>query len=143
MIALDTHILVYAHRAESAFHAQAYECVRALAEGDQPWGLPAPCVHEFLAVVTNPKIFRPPSSHEQALAQVDAWLASPQVHLLHGGARHWPILAELTRKARLQGGQFHDARIAAVCLEHGVRQLLSADRDFSRFKALKVSNPLV
>ena len=143
MIALDTHILVYAHRAESAFHAQAYECVRALAEGDQPWGLPAPCVHEFLAVVTNPKIFRPPSSHEQALAQVDAWLASPQVHLLHSGARHWPILAELTRKARLQGGQFHDARIAAVCLEHGVRQLLSADRDFSRFKALKVSNPLV
>lgn len=143
MIAVDTHILVYAHRAESAFHAQAYDCLRTLAEGARPWGIPVPCVHEFLAVVTNPKVFKPASGFEQALAQIDAWLASPQAHVLHSGPQHWRILSDLTRKARLQGGQFHDARIAAVCIENAVSALWSADRDFSRFKALKSVNPLV
>ena len=143
MVAVDTNVLVYAHRAESAFHTRAFECIRQLAEGAQPWGLPASCLHEFLAIVTNPKIFNPASSYEQALAQVDAWLASPQAHVLHSGSQHWRVLSELTRKAKLRGGQFHDARIAAICIENGVSVLWTADRDFGRFRALKTLNPLV
>nr|WP_315187022.1 TA system VapC family ribonuclease toxin [uncultured Albidiferax sp.] len=143
MIAVDTNVLVYAHRAESPFHTPAYACLQALAEGNQPWGIPVSCLHEFLSIATNPKIFNPASSYEQALAQVDAWLESPQVQVLHSGAQHWRILAELARKAKLQGGQFRDARIAAICIENGVSVLWSADRDFGRFKALKTVNPLV
>jgi predicted nucleic acid-binding protein len=41
------------------------------------------------------------------------------------------------------GSAVHDARIAAVCLEHGVRLIYSLDRDFSRFAGLKVQNPLI
>lgn len=143
MIAVDTNILVYAHRGESIFHGQAFECLKSLAEGGQRWGIPVSCVHEFLAIVTSPKIFRPASSFVQALEQIDAWLAAPHAHLLHSGPQHWPILAELTRKGRLQGGQFHDARIAAICIENSVSVLWTADRDFGRFKALKTANPLV
>ena len=143
MIAVDTNLLVYAHRAENAFHSQAYEALRTLAEGAQPWGIPVACLHEFLAVVTNPKIFRPASTVDQALAQIDAWLASPTASVLHTGAQHLGILANLARKAKLQAGQFHDARIAAICIENAVSTLWSADRDFSRFKALKTNNPLV
>lgn len=143
MIAIDTNILVYAHRAECEFHDRAYECVRGLAEGSAAWGIPVVCLHEFLAVVTNPKVFKPASGFEQALAQVDAWLASPRAQVLHSGAQHWRVLADLTRKAKLQGGQFHDARIAAVCIENGVSSLWSVDRDFSRFKDLKNVNPLI
>ncbi len=143
MIAVDTNVLVYAHRSESSFHTQAYDCLQALAEGGQPWGIPVSCLHEFLAVVTNPRAFKPASSEHQALAQVDAWLASPQAQVLHSGPQHWRILSALTRKAKLQGGQFHDARIAAICIENGVTALWSADRDFGRFKDLKTVNPLV
>ena len=143
MIAVDTNILVYAHRAESAFHEPAFACLRSLAEGSQRWGIPAGCLHEFLAIVTNRKIFNPASGYEQALVQVDAWLESPQAHVLHGGSQHWSVLSELTRKGRLQGGQFHDARIAAICIENSVTLLWSVDRDFGRFKALKTVNPLV
>lgn len=143
MIAVDSNLLVYAHRAESPFHVPAFECVKSLAEGGQPWGMPVSCLHEFLSVVTNRKIFNPASGFDQALAQVDAWIASPQAHVLHSGSQHWRILSELTRKAKLQGGQFHDARIAAICIEHGVSELWSADRDFGRFKALRTTNPLV
>jgi predicted nucleic acid-binding protein len=41
------------------------------------------------------------------------------------------------------GPLVQDARIAALCLQHGVRELWTADRDFSRFPALGVRNPLV
>ena len=143
MIAVDTNMLVYAHRAESAFHTQAFACLKSLAEGSQPWGIPVSCLHEFLSVATNPKVFKPASNLEQALTQVDAWLASPQAHVLHSGSQHWQVLSDLTRKAKLQGAQFHDARIAAICIENGVTVLWSADRDFGRFKALKTVNPLV
>lgn len=143
MIAVDTNILVYAHREESPFHEQAYGCMQTLAEGRQRWGIPVSCLHEFLAVVTHPKVFRPASTVDQALVQVDAWLASPQATVLHSGLQHWHILAELARKAKLQGGQFHDARIATICIENGVSVLWTADRDFGRFKALKTVNPLV
>ena len=143
MIAVDTNVLVYAHRMEVAFHERAFACVKTLAEGNQPWGIPVSCLHEFLSIVTNPKIFRPASSFEQALDQIEAWLGSPQVHILHSGAQHWRVLSDLTRKAKLQGGQFHDARIAAICIENGVSVLYSADRDFGRFKGLKTVNPLV
>ena len=143
MIAVDTNILVYAHRSEAPFHEQAFESLKTLAEGSQRWGIPVSCIHEFLAVVTNPKVFRPASRHDQALAQVDAWLAAPHVQVLHSGPEHWRILSELTTKARLQGVQFHDARIAAICVENGVNVLWSADRDFGRFKALRWVNPLV
>ncbi len=143
MIAVDTNILVYAHRAESLFHDQAYENMRSLAEGAKPWGSPVSCLHEFLAVVTNPKIFNPASSVKQATDQIDAWLALPQGAVLHSGTQHWRLLSELAVKANLQSGQFQDARIAAICIENGASILWSADRDFGRFKALKTVNPLV
>jgi uncharacterized protein len=113
-----------------------------LAECVQPWGIPVACLHEFLAVVTKLKIFAPPSTNEQALLQIATWLASPQAQILHSGVQHWQVLRALALKAKIAGGQFHDARIAAICVENGVDVMWSADRDFSRFKGLKVVNPL-
>jgi predicted nucleic acid-binding protein len=77
------------------------------------------------------------------LPKIDAWLASPQAQVRHGGLQHRRILKDLTTKAKLQGGQFHDARIAAVCLENGASALYNFDRDFGRFKDLKTLNPLL
>jgi predicted nucleic acid-binding protein len=46
-------------------------------------------------------------------------------------------------QGRISGPQVHDARVAAICQDHGVRELWTADRDFGRFPALKVRNPFV
>jgi uncharacterized protein len=143
MIAIDTNILVYAHRMDSRFNERAHVRITELAASGQPWGIPVACLSEFLSAVTNPKMYKPASTFEQALAQVDAWMSCPSFHVLHSGFQHWRILSELTRVAKLQGGQFHDARIAAICLENGVSTLWSMDKDFSHFKALKTTNPLV
>lgn len=143
MIAVDTNVLVYAHRQETAFHREARLAISGLVESGQVWGIPVHCLHEFYAVVTNPRIFAPPSTPVQACAQIEAWLECPYCHVLHGTHQHWQTLKELALKAKVAGGQMHDARIAATCLENGVRELWTADRDFARFPALMTSNPLV
>ena len=59
------------------------------------------------------------------------------------GPRFWPALADLLADGKIVGPSVHDARIAALCLAHGVRELWTADRDFSRYPALRTINPLV
>ena len=142
MIAVDTNLLVYAHRRDSEWHQAAVDCIRELASGAALWAIPWPCVHEFLAVTTHPRIFSPPSSLQAALDQISAWLESPSLVLLSEGSAYMKSLGELLTKGRVVGPRVHDARIAALCVEHGVSELLSADRDFSRFSALSVRNPL-
>ena len=108
-----------------------------------PWAIPWPCIHEFLAVVTNQRAYRPPTPVEMALDQIDAWFESPSLVLIGETDRYWETFRSLAASSRVTGGQVHDARIAAICRHHGVRQLWSADRDFSRFPSLSVVNPLL
>jgi hypothetical protein len=143
LIAVDTNILVYAHREDSPFHDPAATRIAELAEGSATWSIPWPCVHEFLAIVTHPRIYAPPTPLPRALDQVDAWLASPTLVLLAESADHWPALRAILAGGRIAGPPAHDARIAALCEQHGVRELWSADRDFNRFAGLAVVNPMV
>ena len=143
MIAVDTNVLVQAHREDAPFHAAALGCMAQLAQGRTPWAIPWPCVHEFLAITTHPRIFKPPTPLARALDQVDAWLESPTLTLLGESATHWPALRGPLKAGRISGPMVHDARIAALCMQHGVRELWSADRDFGRFPHLRVRNPLL
>lgn len=142
MIAVDTNILVYAHREDSAFHDEAYAVIRDLAEGSSAWAIPWPCIHEFLAIVTHPRIYARATPLAAAMRQVNAWMESPTLRLLAEHADYWPRLQQVLSSARVTGSQVHDARIAAICLENGITELLTADRDFGRFRALRVRNPL-
>jgi uncharacterized protein len=143
VIAVDTNILVYAHREDSPFHEMALERVAELAQGVAAWAIPWPCLHEFLAIVTHPRIYKPLTPLAKALDQVDAWCESPSLTLLTESETHWPTLRLLLAAGRIAGPQIHDARIAALCRQHGLRTLWTADRDFSRFAGLSVANPLV
>ena len=143
MIAVDTNILVYAHRQDSTFHKAALPTVSRLATSLSTWAIPWPCLHEFLAIVTHRRIYLPPSTLAQALDQIDAWMEAPNLILLSETGTHWAALRELLVSGAVVGPQVHDARIAALCRQHGVRELWSADRDFSRFSRLNVVNPLL
>jgi predicted nucleic acid-binding protein len=78
-----------------------------------------------------------------ALGQIEAWLESPRLSLLTESESHWPELRRLLVSGAITGPRVHDARIAALCLQHGVRELWTADRDFGRFPQLKTLNPLL
>lgn len=141
MIAIDTNILIYAFRADSARHERARE---ALQDGvtTRRVGVPWPCVHEFLAVTTNPRM-PDPADPETALAAMRALLDAPRVEVLAETDQHLDLLADLVDRSGVRGPRFHDARIAAICLGHGVDELWTADRDFSLFPTLRTHNPLV
>lgn len=143
MIAVDTNLLVYAHRREMPFHDRARVSLAKAVAGQEPLSVPWPCVHEFVAIVTNPRMFRDPTPIDVALDAVRALQVSLTGGFLAEGDGYLDALDALARGARVQGPSTHDARIAAICRYHGVRELWSADRDFSRFPELSVFNPLV
>jgi toxin-antitoxin system PIN domain toxin len=143
VIAVDTNILVYAHRADSPFHDRARSVLESLAAGPQPWAIPWPCVHEFFAVVTHPRIYKTVTPTETVFAQLRALQAPANLACIAEADEHLVHLESLALAAKARGGAIHDARIAAICLSHGVAELWSADRDFSRFPTLVVRNPLI
>ena len=142
MIAVDTNLLVYSHRADAPFHVVARDIVAGLAEDTSRWAIPWPCIHEFLGNVTNPRIYKLPTPLDKATEQVETWLGSPGLRLLGETNDYWETLRGLLDSSQVVGAKVHDARVAAICLSHGVLELLTADRDFSRFGGLKVRNPL-
>jgi uncharacterized protein len=143
MIAIDTNILVYAHRPDMPGHETARQALHALGVSGQKWGIPWPCLHEFIAVVTGPAFGQHATPLVMALNTIDTWIGHSHCSLLSEGAQHFAVLSGLSQRAQLRGGAIHDARIAALCLSHGVSELWTSDRDFQRFPDLRTRNPLI
>jgi hypothetical protein len=139
--AIDTNVLVFAAISSSAHHQTAERILRQLAEGALPWALPWPCAYEFLRVVTHPRVFHPPMPMERALADLQRILASPSLVMLGEGPRHPAVSSRVIASSGATGNLVHDAHIAALCLEHGVTELITGDRDFGRFPDLRVHHP--
>lgn len=143
MIAVDSNILIYAQRKDSPFYEAADRELTKLAEGGQIWAIPWPCLHEFLTIVTHPRIYTLPTPLEDALLQVECWLESPRLELIGESGDYWPVLKDLLQKGKIVGPRIHDAKIIAVCKQNGVKILWSADRDFTRVEGLEIKNPLI
>jgi toxin-antitoxin system PIN domain toxin len=141
MRALDTNVLVQAEVETSAFHAIARAILVEFANGPAPWAIPWPCVYEFLRVVTHPRVFHPPMPSALALRDLRSILASPSLVLLGETERHVEVMASVVGGADATGNLVHDAHIAALCIEHGVSELVTGDRDFARFPQVRVFNP--
>ncbi len=142
MIALDTNILVYAHRRESRLHEPAAGLVRTLAEGDTAWAIPWPCCYEFLSVVTNPRLWKDAATAPaRAWQQLEAWAASPSSRLIGETDDFLHVLGRFVERPRVRGGIVHDARVAAICVAHGAEELLTLYRDFAFFPELPTRNP--
>ena len=142
MIAVDTNVLVYAHRRESRVHREAVQVLMELAEGGRRWAIPWPCCYEFIGVATNRRIWRgAESSPDEAWSQLRAWTDSPSNRLIGETSGFLDILGRFACRPRVRGPVVHDARVAAICLAHGIDELLTRDRDFALFPELKTRNP--
>ena len=143
MIAVDTNLLVHAHQREASLHPKAKEVMRNLAESPTPWAACLQSFVEFYGVVTLPKLWKKPSTPEEAIEQIQAWRESPSLRILCDTPGVLDKLAEFAVNGTVRGALIHDAKIAACCLVRGVGELWTVDRDFSRFPALKTRNPLI
>ncbi len=138
MIAIDTNVLVYAHRAETELHETALSHLTSLCEGNQPWALPVSCLSEFFRVVTHPKVFNPPSKLGEALDFARSVTDAPACRLLRPGNHYLDHLFSVMQEADARGNLVFDAQIVALCREHGVLKVLTNDRDFERFGGISV-----
>jgi len=142
MIAIDTNILIYAHVPSFAQHASALAALEKLANSGSAWAVPWPCAHEFCAVISNKKWRSDALDAAGTVAILRSWASAPNFRFLGASHQHLNFFAQTLLLSGATGGQVHDARIAATCLEHDVAELWSADRDFSRFPGLRTRNPL-
>jgi len=141
--AIDTNVLIYAEISASRHHRRARQVLVHLAEGAAAWAIPWPCICEFLRVVTHPRVYHPPVPPEIAFQDLRKVLASPSLILLSETPRHHGVLEQVIQQSGVSGNLIHDAHIVALCLEHGVSELLTGDRDFARFTGMRFTNPFV
>ncbi len=138
MIAVDTNILVYAHREELPQHKAARRRVTQLANRDERWAIPVFCLGEFLRVVTHPRVFDNPHTTDEACQAIETLLESSSLSVLRPGDRYERLLVQAMRDGEVVGNLVFDAQIVALCREHGVVRLLTSDRDFDRFRDLQL-----
>src|SRR5256885_2140298 len=138
MRAVDTNVLIYAEITTSLHHSRARQLLTELAQDPITWAIPWPCIYEFLRVITHPRVYYPPVPTTVALEDLKSILASPSLVLLAETPLHAVLLDQVVRQSGVSGNLMHDAHIVALCLEYGVTELLTADRDFARFSGLRI-----
>ena len=138
MIAIDTNVLVYAHRGETDLHDAALGRLAELCSGLDPWALPVPCLSEFFRVVTHPRVLNPPSRLREAVSFARTLIDAPSCRLLRPGAAYIEHFFEVMQGADARGNLVFDAQIVALCREHGISEVLTDDRDFERFEGMSV-----
>lgn len=141
MIFVDTNLLIYARREELPQHDKALGVLTALAHGQQAWTIAWPCIYEFLRVVTHPRVFAPPTRLDRALEDLGSLFDSPSFQFVTEGSAHFAHLGRMAVAARVDGNLIHDAHIAVLAVEHGAKELLTADGDFARFSDLMTRDP--
>ena len=138
MIAVDTNILVYAHRSEMPLHHLANQWMNEICESNLPWGLPTPCISEFIRVTTQPRYFERPSELSEALGYIAAITSSPSCRLLRPGEDFLERFFHAVISGNARGKLVFDAQIVAICREHGIDRIFTNDRDFKRFEGIEV-----
>lgn len=138
---LDVNVLVYAHREDAPRHDEFHAWLRDLLEGEEPFGLTATVLTGFVRVATHRRVFDPPSPLPAALRFAAEVQRSDNCVPLEPGPRHWPLFQEQCRQADARGNLVTDAHLAALAIETG-SEIVTTDRDFSRFPGVRWKHPL-
>jgi toxin-antitoxin system PIN domain toxin len=135
----DVNVLIYAHRQDAPEHRRYAAWLEARAEADEPFAVAEIVLAGFLRIVTNGKIFEPPTPMATALAFCQRLVEWPRAVLITPSRRHWDLLVDLC--SNIRGPLVTDAYLAALAIEHGC-ELITTDSDFARFKGLRWRHPL-
>lgn len=141
MIAIDTNLLVYAHRSRTPEHASARNAIGRAAEAGEGWGIAAASLAEFWAIATHPASEGRPSTATQAAAFVAA--------LVQAGAQIWlpgpgfgGRLLQMAADLGVVGPRVFDLQIALTAFEGGATDLWTHDARFVKVPGLRLHDPL-
>jgi predicted nucleic acid-binding protein len=142
VIALDTNILIYAHREGTPQHAQARDAILQVLNDVQGWGIPLPCVAEFWRAVTHPGHPGGPSSSAAVTNFFHHLLTQGHGHVWTPGAGFAQRLMRWAASLKVRGVRIFDLQIALIASEHGAREIWTHDRNFLSVPGVKVRDPL-
>ena len=137
---LDANILLYAYDSDSAHHAVCRSWLEGAFNSEETVALPWQTLLAFLRISTNSRATKKPLQSAEACNIVSSWLDQANVSVIGASERFWELLQDQIREARVTGPLVTDAALAALALEHGA-SLCSVDRDFRRFRGLKLIDP--
>lgn len=137
----DVNVLVYAHRTEYPEHEGYRRWLLDTMGGTEAYAVSNSVLSGFIRVVTNPRIFRTPTSPAEAVRAAELVRGRPNCVSLSPGGRHWNIFARLCQEVGARGNVVPDAYLAALAIEHGC-EFVTADRGFARFPGLRWRYPL-
>ena len=140
MILSDVNILLYAHRNDAADHPRFRDWLYTVTTGPETLGISEIILSSFMRVVTNPKVYRPPTPLQFAIEFCESLRSRPNAELVTPGARHWDIFTDLCSRARATGDLVADAYLAALAIESEC-EFVTLDRDFARFPGLRWRHP--
>ncbi len=138
---VDLNVLLYAVNSDAVQHAAARAWWEGAVNDTELLGLPWAVLLGFLRIATHARVFPNPWTSDEAVRQVDAWLALDNVRIARETADHWEILRGLLQRSGAAGNLTTDAHLAALAIGHDAT-LVSSDADFGRFKGLRWENPL-
>ncbi len=143
MFLVDTNILVYAADEDSEFYRRCHKLLEEWRGQASAWYVTWGILYEFLRVTTHPRVFRAPWSAAQAWEFVQALLCSPSLGVLIQTERHAEVAAGVIGEIpHLSGNLMHDAQIAILMREHGIKRIYTRDTDFHRFSFLEPVDPV-
>ena len=142
MIAIDTNLLIYAHRAGLPEHRATRRAIQTAATDPRGWGIALPSIAEFWSIVTHPASTGGPSTAQQAHASLRALIVEggARVWLAQDGS--WERLARLAADLRVLGSRIFDLQIALTAFEDGASEIWTHHRSFIAFPGLLVHDPL-
>jgi toxin-antitoxin system PIN domain toxin len=137
---VDANVLLYAINEDDPHHGEAKRWLDSFLAGTETLGFAWLVVLAFLRVSTRPAAFAEPFATEEAVAQLEAWLAQPPAVVVEPTRRHLQLVAGLLRDVGTAGNLVTDAHLAALALEHDAT-VVSFDSDFGRFHGVRWTTP--
>lgn len=141
MVVVDANLLIYASSEASPFYPAASDWLVSVLSADEPVRMPWSSIHAFLRVATHPSLSDPPMTSARTVEIVHSWLSHPNVTIIEPGPNYWPILHRLVLETPARGNLITDAHLAALAIEHDAT-VYTTDRDFRRFRGVRVTYPL-
>jgi len=142
MIAIDTNLLVYAHRAAVPEHRAAQAALERASRDRRGWGTAANCVAEFWSVVTHPRAAGRPSTADEARRFLRALVDEGGLELWSPGPGFGARLLQLAAELEVAGARIFDFQIALTAFDNGATEIWSHDQGFAAFPGIRTHDPL-
>jgi hypothetical protein len=136
----DVNVLVHAFRRDASDHSRCRAWLDAVVNGDSRYGMSPQVLSSLVRVATHPRVFKEPSTLDEALRFAEILLTQPHCIVIQPGETHWEIFTRLCREADVRGNLVPDAWFAAIAIEAGC-EWITLDGDYSRFPGLKWRPP--